>query len=53
MARRILSVIKTETPYQINRNLVPIAMGMTIKTFLTSSIIQENRLQNRHGGSIK
>jgi hypothetical protein len=28
-------------------------MGMTIKTFLTSSIIQENRLQNRHGGSIK
>ena len=24
MARRILSVIKTETPYQINRNLVPI-----------------------------
>jgi hypothetical protein len=25
MARRILSVIKTETPYQINRNLVPIA----------------------------
>ena len=22
MARRILSVIKTETPYQINRNLV-------------------------------
>jgi hypothetical protein len=26
MARRILSVIKTETPYQINRNLVPIAI---------------------------
>jgi transposase len=25
MARRILSVIKTETPYQINRNLEPIA----------------------------
>lgn len=24
MARRILSVIKTETPYQINRNLIPI-----------------------------
>jgi hypothetical protein len=27
MARRILSVIKTETPYQ-NRNLVPIAIGI-------------------------
>jgi hypothetical protein len=25
---RILSVIKTETPYQINRNLVPIAIGI-------------------------
>jgi hypothetical protein len=43
MARRILSVIKTETTYQINRNLVPIAIGIgTIKiTFLTSSTIQE------------
>jgi hypothetical protein len=39
MARRILSVIKTETAYQINKNLVPIEI---IKiTFLTSSIIQE------------
>jgi hypothetical protein len=28
MARRILSVIKTETAYQINRNLVPIAIGI-------------------------
>jgi hypothetical protein len=28
MARRILSVIKTETPYQINRNLVPIAIAI-------------------------
>jgi transposase len=26
MARRILSVIKTETPYQINRNLVPVVV---------------------------
>lgn len=26
MARRILSVIKTETPYQINRNLVPVVI---------------------------
>jgi hypothetical protein len=51
MARRI-SVIKTETPYQINRNLVPIAIDSNKITFLTSSTIQENRLQN-HGGSIK
>ncbi|SEB04590.1 hypothetical protein SAMN05443667_116122 [Flavobacterium gillisiae] len=28
MARRILSVIKTETAYQINRNIVPIAIGV-------------------------
>ena len=31
MARRILSVIKTETPYQINRNLVPIEIGIENK----------------------
>ena len=28
MARRILSVIKTETAYQINRNLVPTSIGI-------------------------
>ncbi|MBE0393060.1 IS110 family transposase [Flavobacterium sp. PL002] len=28
MARRILSVIKTETAYQINRNLIPIAIAI-------------------------
>lgn len=28
LARKILSVIKTETAYQINRNLVPIAIGV-------------------------
>lgn len=27
MARRILSVIKTETPYQINRNLIPVGLN--------------------------
>jgi hypothetical protein len=53
MARRILSVIKTETTYQINRFSPDSYRDRTIKiTFLTSSTIQENRLQN-HGGSIK
>jgi hypothetical protein len=38
MARRILSVIKTETPYQINRNLVPIAIDRTIKNNLLNKL---------------